>query len=515
MIRNILFLLALLIGADIDVGFAQAQTSVNLGLATGSEPRNIQILDNNGTWITVGSMNSTTHAASFLPQSVAANSYLGNASNSTGAPSFIAITACSSAGKALTYTSGTGFGCNTTVAAGPASAVSGNLPSFNGTTGQLFQDSGIAAGNVVTATSNFVSGNCVKAAGTNKTLQDSGGACGGGSVTSVTANNGVTAVSSNPITTTGTIYANGSTSASGFRLTLTSGTPVMTTGVTSAGTIDYTPYIGNYITVADPTNGNDMQMKCVEMSNVLANSSVGNAGPAAVVGSGVYDLFVWNSGSASAPTCTLTRGPAWTNSTTRSLTLTRSGGLLRNNGSITNGPGTLAGTYVGTFVADGSGATVSFTLGGVGSGGIAPNLNVWNNFNRVGFAPSTTDSGAAYTYAVASWREARASTGNQINFVIGVQEEGYPCSYVQAFSNSAISGGGAMAIGIGVNSTTSANHAVNVSEPVANNIVSGTVTVNYNIGVGVGFVAALENCGTGTCTYDNDLLGILSASMRM
>jgi fibronectin-binding autotransporter adhesin len=57
---------------------------------------------------------------------------------------------------------------------GPASATTTDLATFNGTTGQLIQDSGIASGNVVTAASAYTSGNLVQAAASNKTTSDSG-----------------------------------------------------------------------------------------------------------------------------------------------------------------------------------------------------------------------------------------------------------------------------------------------------------------------------------------------------
>lgn len=58
---------------------------------------------------------------------------------------------------------------------GPASVTGGDLASFNGATGKLVQDSGIAAANVMTAGSNFAAaGNILTAAGTAKVAQDSG-----------------------------------------------------------------------------------------------------------------------------------------------------------------------------------------------------------------------------------------------------------------------------------------------------------------------------------------------------
>ena len=58
-------------------------------------------------------------------------------------------------------------------ASGPVSAVSGNVPSFNGIGGELLQDSGVAAGNVVTSAATGVSGNVPSYNGA-KGVSDSG-----------------------------------------------------------------------------------------------------------------------------------------------------------------------------------------------------------------------------------------------------------------------------------------------------------------------------------------------------
>ena len=149
------------------------------------------------------------------------------------------------------------------------------------------------------------------------------------------------------------------------RLTLTSGTPVLTSAVSAAATVYFSPYLGQS---APLWNGSAfIPTAYPEISNVLANSAVGSAGPAAAIASSVYDLFVGNNGG----TCTLTRGPAWTNTTTRSAgtALGRVNGFLTNSVAITNGPGAGFGTYVGTIATDGAGAMVTFSLGSSATGG--------------------------------------------------------------------------------------------------------------------------------------------------
>jgi hypothetical protein len=137
------------------------------------------------------------------------------------------------------------------------------------------------------------------------------------------------------------------------RLTLASGSPVMTANQASATTIYYSPYNGNQVPLYDGVSA-FAATTFAELSNVTTNSSTGNAGPAAVTTTKNYDLFVWSN----AGTPTLTRGGAWNSDTVRSSTtendLQRINGVWTNKNAITNGPAANRGTYVGTVRSDGS-----------------------------------------------------------------------------------------------------------------------------------------------------------------
>lgn len=269
----------------------------------------------------------------------------------------------------------------------------------------------------------------------------------------------------------------------GGRLTLATATPVMTSTVTAAGTVYYTPYVGNLIPI---WNGSVfLPTQFTELSNILANSSVGNAGPAAAVGShAVYDLFVWSSSG----TLFLTRGPAWTNATTRGYTLTRTSGILTNTSAITNGPAGGAGTFVGTIATDAAGGTVTFSTGGSASGGTAGILDVWNMNNRVIETAGSVDSGAQYTYSSATIRQARASAGNQIQFVTGLQEDtGIISLFGRILTNVTVTSTGSF--GIGIDSTTTFSYPPAVVTPAnqggtggANNISGCLTAPQSNIG---------------------------------
>lgn len=75
------------------------------------------------------------------PFALPANSLLGNSTGSTAAPQNVSISGCSASGNALIYTSGTGFGCATTLITG--SGVANQIAMWSGTNAL----SGITAAN--------------------------------------------------------------------------------------------------------------------------------------------------------------------------------------------------------------------------------------------------------------------------------------------------------------------------------------------------------------------------------
>jgi hypothetical protein len=273
----------------------------------------------------------------------------------------------------------------------------------------------------------------------------------------------------------------------GGRLTLTSGVPVLSANVAAATSIFFTPYEGNLVPL---WNGTQLVWTpCVELSNVLANSSTGSAGPAACVASTLYDLFVWNN----AGTPTLTRGPAWSNNgagtSARANTLTVVNGINVNTSAITNGPAAGFGTYVGTFMTDSGGGTVSFSRGGLSAGGTAAQLNIWNMFNRVSIGVLVGDLTASWTYNVASWRAANNSAGNRINFVCGLSgADAVDVSYMCHVLASASSG---PAINIGLNQTTAVFASCAASFSSSASVTVGVRDCLLPV-LGFNFISALE-----------------------
>jgi hypothetical protein len=298
------------------------------------------------------------------------------------------------------------------------------------------------------------------------------------------------------------------------RLTLVSGVPVMVSSVTAATSIYYTPYTGMNVPVYNGSNF-DMIDIGAELVNVTTDATTN---PAAVVASGVYDLFVWlNNGVP-----TLSRGPAWTSATARSAgtALTRVRGTLVNNVAITNGPPQYQGTYVGTFSANGGAANVTMQWGTVASGGGKAILNLWNMYNRITAQTRVTDSIAPYTYTLAVVRQAGGSVNNAIQYTIGMPED-CPTFYYQQNVTTAVAAGATAQISIGDNSTTAFELGGTYFAAQAAIAATGTMDVVYTKGmletlIGQQNAYALElGDGVNANTFNVGSAGELSGILRM
>lgn len=273
------------------------------------------------------------------------------------------------------------------------------------------------------------------------------------------------------------------------RLTLTSGTPVMTSTTSAQTTVYFTPYKGNTIPV---WNGSTFTSTTfTEMSQATTDTT---KSPAAVGATKVYDVFVWSDSG----TLRATRGPAWSSNTSRgtgsgTTQLQLVDGIWVNEFAITNGPGAGAGTYVGTIASDAS-SEIDWILGAAASGGTAAVLNVWNYYNRVYVSTTVVDNGTSYNNSSSTIREARGSTGNQVTFVQGMQEDSWTAVYTANTKTAAGSGVG-MAIGIGLNTTTAYSGASEV-EYLNNSTTATNVALVSNLtgsSLGLNVISANES----------------------
>ena len=283
-----------------------------------------------------------------------------------------------------------------------------------------------------------------------------------------------------------TSAANGSsTSIPGLcqgRLTLTSGTPVTTSDVTGAGTLYFTPFKGNQVSLHDGS---------VWATYTFTERSLALSLTAA----NVYDVFLYdNAGTLTLETL------IWTNPTTRATAIVLQDGIYVKSGDTTR-------RYLGSIYASGSNTTEDSVL----------KRFVWNYYNRVPRKLRMIDTTDSWTYSTATFRSWNNSATNRVEAVVGVSEE---MLYLRFAGFVGIVSSAAGVFGIGVDSTS-----VNSSEPNgfaqnASAISAITVPIEaiYNVipTVGYHYYQALERGnGSGTTTFygDNGAAGIIQSGM--
>ena len=188
------------------------------------------------------------------------------------------------------------------------------------------------------------------------------------------------------------------------RLTLTSGTPVLTGDVTAATSVFYTAYTGNTVPIY---NGSSFALTtfAADLTLTLTSSQAANT---------LYDVFVFNNSG----TPTLVTGPAWSTSTPGSgsrgtgastTQLSRLNGLWVNtvlmtgrNGATSYSINASFATYLGTIHIDATAGQVSCYT----SWGQNRKWGVWNAFNRRQTTVLVGDSTASWAYGT---NTARAS----------------------------------------------------------------------------------------------------------
>ena len=266
------------------------------------------------------------------------------------------------------------------------------------------------------------------------------------------------------------------------RVTLTTLTPVMQSSFAGAATVYYTPYVGNIVPIYDGTN-----MVPTAFAEVSQATTDATKSPAAVAASKVYDVFCYT-----VPSQSCTRGPAWTNATTRGYTLTMTNGILLNTSAITNGPAALRGTYVGTIASNAS-STIDWIFPAAGSNGVAGVFNVWNTYNRVDVGGQVIDTAAAYPYTLGTVREAHGSTTMQVSFVVGLAEDVVWANYTGSIQTAAAVGA-TCNYGIGFDSTIAYSQKAFFQAQTASTWASNSgVNAVWNPGIGTHYVAAVES----------------------
>lgn len=298
------------------------------------------------------------------------------------------------------------------------------------------------------------------------TCQPYGGTGAAGTAQSMTLGAGLNCVSGT-ITTVSTLGAVGI--ASGARLTLQSHTPVMTSSQTSKSTVFLDDYVGGTMPFFDGVNEGTDITPGSEMTLVLEPS-----GPGVTNANGIFDIWYYHhSGTPVICVATNGSGGGWASDTGGGSNTSRGNGYTAidqaihmfptnanqlphcYNASSDYGPiSAYQATYVGSICTDAAGAgLVSYTFGGSASGGVAGRLCVWNFSNRRRTITQVIDTGTAYNYNVVTLRQARASAGNQVTFLIGLAEDGFESNYYCPSTTPGVAGNYVIC-GAGLDSTT-------------------------------------------------------------
>lgn len=242
------------------------------------------------------------------------------------------------------------------------------------------------------------------------------------------------------------------------RLTLASGTPVMTTTQSAKTSIFYTPYNGAYA----PIYNGSMFVNNTFAELTLALDS--NSGHTGYQQSGkLFDLFVFLNSS----TVTLCTGPAWTSGTGRgagagTTELQLLSGIWTNKNTLTAKIDATSSTvsvtanqatYLGTMLASADGTT-QFVYGALAAGGTAAAFNLWNCYNRILVQTFVQDSTDSYNYSLATWRSANGSATMRVSFIQGLAEDGFEAKYLAYSLHNAVGALAARFNGIGYDSTS-------------------------------------------------------------
>ena len=298
----------------------------------------------------------------------------------------------------------------------------------------------------------------------------------------------------------------------GGRLTATSLGPEDETIVTAGTAIYYTRYIHDQVPIY---NGAFWEMRTIttQLTNTLTDST---DNPAATVADTNYDLFVWDDGG----TLKLGRGPAWTNDTTRSLSITYQAGVGRlvNAAAITNGASIYQGTYVGTFRTNGSNQVEFRPLAGDDTN--SSKVLHWNMYNRKRIACyRNCKNGVAntFTYHSTTVRQFAGNSYQKIELVNGLDDTGVVAHFQSTVEQGAANDSNTrMKIGSNIDATNAfesqssatqsfsnmATDGTNVAMQRANGAASHTVPLGYHY---IALVEAHPDGTSGAYTgYRND-----------
>lgn len=272
------------------------------------------------------------------------------------------------------------------------------------------------------------------------------------------------------------------------RITLTSGTAVMTSDVAGATTVYVTPCGGNLVPIYDGSTFTPTAVS--EMSQATTDTT---KSPAAVGVSLIYDIYVWNDSG----TMRATRGPARaSDSTAPALTYVQ--GIALNTNAITNGPAASRGTWVGCIRSNAS-STIDMKFGTAASGGGQAWFGIANAYNLTTAVFNVIDT-------TASWTSAGSTTVRPFNNSSTNRVSVLSCSGTAALSaelqtrvqSTASNFGHAL---IGYNSTTAIVSGSTYGYVGNGADVATKASYSFFPATGFGYIQALENASNTAQTF--------------
>ncbi len=263
----------------------------------------------------------------------------------------------------------------------------------------------------------------------------------------------------------------GSMAAEG-RLTLTSGVPVLTSDVTAATTVYYTPYTGDKIALYDGSSAwatIDLAETSLSLSGLAADSN--------------FDIFGYNNSGALA-----LESLVWTNDTTRATALTRQDGVLVKSGATTR-------RYLGTIRTTSTTGQTQTKFGGFASGGGEAWFGLWNAGNRVAVSYQLGDTDNSWTYSGTTHRASNNSSTMRVSCVRGLEVEPVTSNFIGSVTHTADNAG---THAIGLDSTTSAElGTMALTFSTAGITFQHTCSYTGNVGLGFHYLSGLESTNTG------------------
>jgi len=264
------------------------------------------------------------------------------------------------------------------------------------------------------------------------------------------------------------------------RLTLTTATPVTTSDVTAAGTLYFTPYKGDVISLYYNSEWVDYRFTEKSLALTLTSGSV-------------YDIFAYYSGSA----VTL-ESLVWTSATARATALTTQNGVLVKTGATDR-------RYLGTLCASATDATEDSES----------KRYLYNHYNRVARKLKCIDATNSWAYTTTSFREIQAGSTfgtSRVGLVNGWAEDSVIARATLAGTSS--SGNPTVAVGIGLDSATNVADT-NEVRTLGTGINSFSAFYSAIIPVGLHYIAWLEYGGANVTMYGDNGASVFQTGMTV